>query len=243
MQQVNFFCINLDKRTDRWGSCVQQFRDQGIKVERWIAKPLPENRRFGAWLSHREIIEHAKNKNWEYVGVFEDDINFLNDDFLLRTQKMLDILHEKNWYILYFGGSMGRYSELCKEKWLPYVLRVKGNFQAHAVIYHKRFFDIYLKKHPSEYSPKINEYYLGNKYKAFDEWFANVVQYEYPCYISNKILITQQDDFSNIENKIVNRNKISIYRFWAFKYLWSKISTYLDIYLCRLKSFIKTNKL
>jgi len=48
MQQVNFFCINLDKRTDRWGSCVQQFRDQGIKVERWIAKPLPENRRFGA---------------------------------------------------------------------------------------------------------------------------------------------------------------------------------------------------
>lgn len=239
MEQINFFCINLDSRIDRWIDCQKQFAEQWIKkVERWSAKPLPENRRFGAWLSHREIIEYAKTRNWEYVWVFEDDINFIGKDFLTQTQKALDTLSEREWYILYFGGSMGRYGQLYREKWLKSVLRVKKIFEAHAVIYHRRFFDIYLKKHPPLYSLKIDEYYIDNKYKAFDEWFANVVQYKYPCYITNKIYVAQKDDFSSIENKFVYRNKISIYRFYAFKYCGSNIASFLDIFLSNVKKIV-----
>lgn len=243
MEHINFFCINLDIRTDRWINCQKQFIQQWIeKVERWSAKPLPENRRFWAWLSHREIIEYAKSKNWEYVWVFEDDINFVNKKFLIKATRALGELKKKEWYMLYFWGSLGRNAKLVKENWTSEVLRVEKNFEAHAVIYHKRFFDIYLQKHPSEYSVGIGEYYLDNKYRAFDEWYADVVQKDYPCYITNKILVTQRNDFSNIENKFVSRYKKSIYRFWLYKYLWTKIGTYLDKSGAQIKNYFKNGK-
>lgn len=226
--KINFFCINLEHRNDRWSYCKKIFATQNLHVTRWNATPLPENRRFWAWLSHREIIELAKKKNMDYVGVFEDDIEFLVDDFKYQCEQAILSLKNCNWYILYFGGLIWTWGELQKHHTWSKLLQVKGLFEAHAVVYHKNFYDIYLKKHPSEYSSEIYEYYLDNKYTAFDQWYAGVVQFEYPCYITNKILVTQRDDFSSIENKNVIRYKKSIYRFYVYKYMWSRIATFLD---------------
>ena len=239
MEKIKFFCINLDINTDRWHNCQKQFIKQWIEVERWSAKPLPENRRFWAWLSHREIIEYAKNQDWDHVCVFEDDIHFTTKEFLIQVQKALFELKDKEWYILYFGGCIRRNGQLYKETWFKHVLRVKRCVEAHAIIYHRRFFDIYLDKHPNKYTPEIKEYYLDNKYRAFDEWLADIVQYEYPCYISNKILAVQKDGFSFIEDKLVSRNKISQYRFFAYKYFWAKVVKYLDTYLGRIKRYLE----
>lgn len=238
MKQINFFCINLDSQCERWAGCQRQFTEQWIHVERWSAKPLPENRRFGAWLSHREIIEHAKKQNWDYVCVFEDDIHFVTKKFLIHAQNAISELINKEWYILYFWGCIRKNGQLYKEKWLKHVLRIKRCVEAHAVIYHRRFFDIYLKKHPDKYSSKIDEYYLDNQFNAFDLWFADVAQYNWPCYITNKMLVVQKDGFSVIENRLVSRNKISQYRFLAYKYLWAKIVKYLDICLRPIKNLL-----
>lgn len=238
MKHINFFCINLDKETGRWQNCQKQFAEQGIKVKKWTAKPLPENRRFGAWLSHREIIEYAKNKNWDYVCVFEDDIHFITKEFLLHAKNAISELISKEWYILYFGGCMRRDGELYKEKWLRHVMRVKRCVEAHAIVYHRRFFEIYLKKHPDKYTSKIQEYYLDNKYRTFDVWLADVVQYAYPCYITNKLLVVQKDGFSVIENRLVSRNRISQYRFFVYKYFWGKIVKFLDICLRPIKKWL-----
>lgn len=221
MGKINFFCINLDKRTDRWEKCRQQFLKQGVGVKRWPAKPLPENRRFGAWLSHREIIEHAKNNNWDCVGVFEDDIEFLTKNFYKICQESLKELADKDWYILYFWGSFWRWASMKKVGSMKKIFRVRNLQEAHAVIYNKKFFDIYLKKHPDEYSSNITEYYIDNKYRAFDQWYANYVQINYPCYITKSILVVQKDDFSDIENKQVWRSSRSIVTFFLYKYqLW-----------------------
>lgn len=238
MKQINFFCINLDSQHDRWADCQKQFSEQWIPVKRWSAKPLSENRRFGAGLSHREIIEHAKNQNWEYVCVFEDDLRFIAKDVLIYTQNALSELKSKKWYILYLGGCMRRNGWLYKEKWLKHVLRVKRCVQAHAIIYHRRFFDIYLKKHPRKYTSEIKENYLDNQYRTFDVWLADVIQYIYPCYITNKMLAVQKDGFSIIEWKLVIRNKIAQYRFLAYKYLWTKIVKYLDTFLRPIKNIL-----
>lgn len=239
MNKINFFCINLETRTDRWFRCEESFKQQNIEVTRWNATPLPENRRFGAWLSHREIIELAKRNSWEYVWVFEDDIKFLTSHFIDQCDSAIQSLQDHDWYILYFGGFIWTWWVAKREKGIRNLLRVQKLFEAHAVIYHKSFYDIYLKKHPSSYSPEIPEYYLDGKYTAFDQWFADVVQFKYPCYITEKILVSQYDDFSSIENKKVMRYKSSLLRFYAYKILWSKITTWLDSFWSKIKKIPK----
>lgn len=239
---IKFFCINLENRLDRWENCQKQFEEQNIYVTRWNATPLPDNRRFGAWLSHREIIEKAKIHDWNCVGVFEDDIKFLTKNFAEECENALEQLRNVDWHILYFGGLIWTWWSLQKKNSLKNLLQVNNFFEAHAVIYNKTFFDIYLDKHPSKYSSQVHELYLDNKYSAFDQWFAGSVQSKYPCYITNKILVGQQDDFSNIENKIVARLGKSIYRFYIYKYLWTRISTFLEINWSRIKKFLKNVK-
>ena len=243
MIKVNFFCINLATRTDRWLDCKKQFKKQNITVTRWNATPLPENRRFGAWLSHREIIEMAKIRGWDYVGVFEDDVKFLTKNFKDEYNNALEELKNEDWYILYFGWLIWTWWSLQKKKSLKNLLKVNNLYEAHAVIYNRAFFDIYLKKHPSQYNSKIPENYLDDKFSAFDQWFARVVQSNYPCYITNKILVGQQNDFSNIENQVVTRFEKSIYRFYTYKYLWTTISTYLELFLSKVKRNIKKIKI
>ena len=61
----------------------------------------------------------------------------------------------------------------------------------HAVIYSKKFYDIYLRLHPDRYSDSIPELYINNKYKALDEWMALEFQNKFPCYITKKFLAGQ----------------------------------------------------
>ncbi len=72
-------------------------------------------------------------------------------------------------------------------------------FEAHAVIYNEKFYDLYLEKHPCKYHKDTPEKYLDNSFTAFDQWYANYIQKKYPCYVTKKILVSQKDDFSDIE--------------------------------------------
>ena len=91
-------------------------------------------------------------------------------------------------------------------------------YEAHAVIYHKRFYNIYLDKHPSQYTKDTPEHYIDKKYRAFDEWLAHVVQEKYLCYVSSKMLVSQKNDFSIIENRFIKRHSRSVYKFYFYKH-------------------------
>ena len=215
---INFFCINLPTRQDRWINCEKQFKKQKIEVKRWNATPLPENRRFGAWLSHREIIEHAQKNKWDYVWVFEDDVVFMRDKFIDFVDESLKTLKGKKWYILYFWWLVCRNGKLQKEKWFKWLFRVKWLMWTHAVIYNKEVYDIYLKLHPDKYSNRIKQLYINNQYKALDEWMALDFQNNFPCYITEFFLAGQWDSFSNIEGKMIKGNLRAIIRFNIYKY-------------------------
>lgn len=238
MVELNFFCINLNARNDRWVDCLKQFSEQNLKVDRWDAKPRPENRRFGAWLSHREIIEYAKMNKWKCVVVFEDDIKFLTPEFKKECYLALNELSNTNWYILYFGGLLWKWGILKKVAKMSQVFQVKKLFEAHAVIYNEKFYDIYLHKHPNMYNNKIWEYYLDNTYRAFDEWYANYIQELYPCYITRKMLVTQKNDFSDIEGKTVWRKSRAeivfvLYKYnmwWAVEKFWKYIKWLINLF-------------
>lgn len=89
------YCINWDKREDRWERMNNRFDMYGLLVERYStvtvdsddAKKFSEHRDNSTTgleccaLSHINVLKDARDKGCRYVMVLEDDVRFL-DDFI-----------------------------------------------------------------------------------------------------------------------------------------------------------------
>jgi GR25 family glycosyltransferase involved in LPS biosynthesis len=134
----NVYCLNLDRRQDRWGKVSKEFERFNIEVERWSAidgdfldselldyyNPdglkgeeasilgITENKNaIGCLLSHLEIIKNAKENNYKRILIFEDDI-LLSDNFNEDVKKIKDI----DWNLLYLGASQFDWSGIDTSK-------------------------------------------------------------------------------------------------------------------------------
>ena len=121
------YCLNLDRRQDRWKKASEQFNRFNINVERWSAidgdsldnklldyyNPdglkgeeasilgIPENKNaIGCLLSHLEIIKNAKEKGHRNILIFEDDV-ILSNNFLEEVKQ----IEKLDWKLLYLGAS------------------------------------------------------------------------------------------------------------------------------------------
>ncbi len=112
------YCINLDRRPDRWTEFLRRVpEDWPFKpVSRFPAtdgqlcpKPAWWNESAGAWgclRSHLRIIEDCLNSGFESVLIFEDDAVF-NELFVRDLQKFLQNL-PADWQMIYLGGQLLR---------------------------------------------------------------------------------------------------------------------------------------
>ena len=114
------YCLNLDKRRDRWDKVKKEFRRFGISASRFSAidgenmsypesdrieamsdRGLIENSRaLGCLKSHIEMIKDAKSKGYNRILIFEDDI-LISEDFHSR----ISLLSQMDWKIFYLGAS------------------------------------------------------------------------------------------------------------------------------------------
>ena len=110
------FLINLDRRQDRLEFITKQLESVGIVAERVSAvdgsslDPSPSigngwNHKgvAGCALSHRKVIELAKERNYKNFLVIEDDTVFC-EDFVNRFESYVNQV-PPNWDMLYFGGN------------------------------------------------------------------------------------------------------------------------------------------
>lgn len=104
------YCINLDKREDRWNNVKNQFETHNINVQRFSAidgKTLDFNQHispgaFGCLMSHLKILKDASEKNYNRILITEDDVEFCDDlnSTFFEYEKQLP-----NWDILYLGAN------------------------------------------------------------------------------------------------------------------------------------------
>lgn len=104
------FCINLDRRPDRFHQAWAQFRKFGMYVRRFAAidkTDLPENGKISkselaCAMSHLGVIERCRDNGFENVLIFEDDV-VLRDDWIdILTSNLPKI---EDWDMLYLGGN------------------------------------------------------------------------------------------------------------------------------------------
>lgn len=190
------YCINLDRRPDRWKLASDQFYKHQLKVERFAAidgndfkiNYPADNGNNGCTLSHYFLIERAKILGFDSVMIFEDDAE-LHPDFNNLLAECFEQL-PADWDMLYFGGSH-------REKPTPVtdrILRVNRTLTTHGYIIRSTMYDQVI-----------------NNFKNLDnpvDCFYAAWQKEFNVYITDPPLAWQRGGYSDICKREMEYNWI-----------------------------------
>jgi len=194
------YCVNLDKRTDRWDECEKEFKKHDLKVERFSAfdgtiveianSPLNDGQ-TGCALSHLEIIEICKSKEYSNCLILEDDIQF--DEEL--NNKLPNIMEQvpDNWDMLYFGGNHAANNPNAPGKLVKVtenIFKVTHCFTTHSYAIKNTVYD------------KIISCFDGTA--PIDTSFSRVQPY-INCYVIRPHLAWQRPSYSEIAGKFTDR--------------------------------------
>ncbi len=87
--EVIAYCINLDRRPDRWQSVQEQWKKFSNRPQNLIrVKAVDTGSLIGCAKSHQLCIDHAKRKGLSWILVLEDDVVFKENARDLWKQQM-----------------------------------------------------------------------------------------------------------------------------------------------------------
>jgi GR25 family glycosyltransferase involved in LPS biosynthesis len=191
------FLINLDKRTDRLERCNQIFEKNGVKdlVERFpgivpsLSEDIPYTKDtekikvplYGCLLSHINIVKKAKEHGLKSVLVLEDDVDFINIEYI---DKSVDQLKDKDWSLFYLGAN----THVPLKKIDENLLVLKKGYATHAIAYHESFYDYYI------------ESFNRKKINIIDVWLSDYGQENYKSYCTYPITAVQISNHSDIHD-------------------------------------------
>lgn len=197
ISKIHTFYINLLSRTERKEHVEKELKKIGAikNVERFNAIKL-ENGALGCSMSHLKCLEIAKQKDYEYVFICEDDITFLNPIlFLEQLDRFLST--KRGWdVILVAGNNMIPYTQVDST-----CIKVSSCQTTTGYIVKREYYDKLIDnykegiqkqiKEPSVQDYKIDKYWL--KLQCHDNWF-----------LITPLSVIQREDYSDIEKKVTN---------------------------------------
>lgn len=186
----SIFCINLDRRKDRWEESKREFESVGIldRVLRFSAIEH-ENSCFGNHLSHARILELANLRGYTNVLIFEDDVNFFPNALENLTKSLNDV--PSNWDMIYLGANLDCYPAY---KFTTNLARITGAFSTHAYGINFNLFHSLIKIN-RDFSTIHN-----------DVAYAHKIHPNYNCFLTVPLVAGQRDSYSDIQKKVMSSN-------------------------------------
>lgn len=174
------YCINLDKRTDRWQESSELFRSYGVDVERvsGIEDGVPWN---GLRMTVIGIFKRAIEEGHESILIFEDDIDWSND-FEQRFEQCWNSLPD-DWDMFYFSAA----HQYWPPKYNDLLFKLTWSTAAHAIGFKRKCFDAIL-------------YDLENSMDAIDVIYSRL-QTRLNAYCCINPIAWQRRSFSDIERE------------------------------------------
>jgi GR25 family glycosyltransferase involved in LPS biosynthesis len=187
------FCINLDRRKDRWECCQKELDKVGIldKVERFSAIEETDSK-LGIIKSNLEIVKFAKENNLDNVLIFEDDIKFIVDDPTEILNKAISQISDLEWSLFYLGANVSE--KLVKIK--PNLILLKNALAVHSMAYNKIVYSTIIKKYDGIQKIEYSD--------ILDVYLRDEIQMNYKCLMTNPMLVTQRNSYSDIEKKVID---------------------------------------
>jgi GR25 family glycosyltransferase involved in LPS biosynthesis len=193
------FCINLERRTDRWDECLSEFNKHGITdVDRFIAvdgKNLTQSlsgfmtpSRTALVLTNVQIIEEAIKNDYESILILEDDVEF--GPQVVDMDSYFDLL-PNDWDMLYFGGNHNTHvgsipPNIINEK----VCKLHNTYSTHCVAINKKAYQKVLDR-------------IKKCDNALDVIYVEL-QRQLNVYSFYPVIATQRVSFSDIENRMTD---------------------------------------
>jgi GR25 family glycosyltransferase involved in LPS biosynthesis len=160
------YYINLDYKTERNEKTKQELKKYNLQylVER-VSAVAAFNETIkceygsddwkkcvdGCTQSHLKIINEAKEKNYERILVFEDDIYLYNGGFTHSIdiiESAINEIKDKDWEILYLGGSLLDQYVTQVDR---HLIKVEGMNTSHAFILNHTAYDILINRYHYAY--------------------------------------------------------------------------------------------
>jgi hypothetical protein len=166
---MKVFCINLDRRSDKWAYVRIEFERMDIRVIRITGIDIKPGW-VGCREGHLQIIEN--NRDEGMCMVFEDDVKFLEPwETIERALSQLPI----GWDMLYLGAS----PKEPQKRYSQNLFRLKNAHCMHAYIINN--------------SNGCMDYVLDHRQniKKIDDYFATEIQSRFDCFITYPMAVTQ----------------------------------------------------
>lgn len=149
------YCVNLDRRVDRWTECLNEFQKHRIEVERFSALDgtLLDNLtillpgQLGCKLSHLSIIEHAKNNNLKSLVILEDDVEF-HQNFNVELDECMSHLPE-TWNMIFMGANHIQHPTRLNDR----IYKLNYSYSAHCYAIHNSVYDLLIELLKSSSEP------------------------------------------------------------------------------------------
>lgn len=201
------YCINIDRRTDRWEHCLKEFDKHNLDVEKFSAVDgnlenhslgYPYDNELAGAISHLNVIKRAKELNLNNVLILEDDVVFsdnLNELFSVFIKQL-----PENWDGLHFGGN--HIFPLIKIN--QNLSKMNKSYALHAYAINSKSYD-YVIDHMSKCINNVilNGKNVINQSIAADYFMADVHnRLNFYCFTPH--IAWQKEDYSDIQKTLVN---------------------------------------
>lgn len=191
------FCINLDRRPDRWELCVKEFAKHNLKVERIAAEDGRKIKNKDTWMtgprigcckSHVLILKKMIANGWEKALILEDDIEFIDNFQEIFCKKITHV--PEDYDILYMCGNNPQNLEMINEH-IAKITSVlsTGAYAISAKFAKKIIFEI------EKFTDPIDCIYAKHTPN-------------HKCYIFKPYLATQRTGYSDIENRVTDYSAV-----------------------------------
>lgn len=197
----NIFCINLDRRPDRWEDSLIEFSKNNIEVERVSAvdgalitskgELNQKNKRIkpeeiGCSLSHLKVLKLIVERDYKKAMILEDDVIFRDD---------ISTFFNANYHLIPEDYDM---VSLCSSYIVKpvtinsVIVKNMGSYTSGSYMITKEFAKICIQK--------IEEMYLR---RAVDVVYS-ILQPDHSCYSFNPNIAWQRGNHSDIQGKFMD---------------------------------------
>ena len=191
------YYINLEKRVTRKKQCVKQLKSIGIHKPKRFNAIENENGLIGCAQSHIECLKIAKEENWPYICIFEDDLLFIEPG---RIKEMINMYIGYEYDVLYIGAWIREYKSINKD-----LVRVTNGCCFHAYIVKSHYYETLLNNLNEGLQKKIKD--PENMSYNNDEYICELqIKDNWLCF--NPVLATQRDGYSDNFKEIRNYQRI-----------------------------------
>jgi len=201
------FFINLEERKDRLEHIENELKKIGVIGERINAIKSIKQGAIGCTLSHIQCIKTAKQRDYPYVCIMEDDIEFRNPELFQTQLKKFVENTEIQWDVLLLAANVVPPYQSVQD----YCARVYNAQTTTGYIVKKEMYDVLLENFKESAKLQMQNPIPAGTYNPYAiDLHWKKLQPQYFWWIITPLTITQYENHSNVEGNVKNYDHLML---------------------------------